>query len=90
MLEQRIVPANGAAWHRHANLDPSLRRKFFGPIRPMEQPGLVDSYSSHAVARLDRCHAVSPTRVVSSASASTARGTSGERCASTRVTATSM
>ncbi len=42
MLEQRILPAHGTAWQRgRSALDPSIRRMIFGPIRPMETPGLL-------------------------------------------------
>jgi hypothetical protein len=43
MLEQRISSAwQHSAWNpHHAPLDPCTRKMIFGPVRPMERPGLL-------------------------------------------------
>ena len=42
MLEQRVLSTQSASWGMpRRTLDPSMRRKIFGPVRPMEQPGFL-------------------------------------------------
>ena len=42
MLEQRISSSQYNAWSpRRMPLDPCTRKMIFGPVRPMEQPGLL-------------------------------------------------
>ncbi|HYD23488.1 MAG TPA: hypothetical protein VEB68_01740 [Croceibacterium sp.] len=42
MLDQRVVSTQAGAWRtRPSPLDPCTRRMIFGPVRPMEQPGLL-------------------------------------------------
>jgi hypothetical protein len=42
MLDQRAIQGHyGLARINRAPLDPSMRRMIFGPVRPMERPGLL-------------------------------------------------
>ena len=43
MLEQRISPSwPHSAWSTHHQpLDPCRRKMIFGPVRPMDRPGLL-------------------------------------------------
>jgi hypothetical protein len=42
MLEQRAIQGHyGWARTNRAPLDPNMRRMIFGPVRPMERPGLL-------------------------------------------------
>lgn len=42
MLEQRISSGQYNAWsQRRTPLDPCTRKMIFGPVRPMEKPGLL-------------------------------------------------
>ena len=42
MLEQRALQGHyGLSRTNRANLDPCMRRMIFGPVRPMERPGLL-------------------------------------------------
>jgi len=42
MLEQRVLSTqSGILGAPRRPLDPNMRRMIFGPVRPMEQPGLL-------------------------------------------------
>lgn len=42
MLDQRVLSTQSGIWQTQRRpLDPSLRRMIFGPIRPMDRPGLL-------------------------------------------------
>jgi len=42
MLEQRVLSLqSGNSPARPAQLDPCTRRMIFGPVRPMDRPGLL-------------------------------------------------
>jgi hypothetical protein len=42
MLEQRLLSTQSGIWQgRRSPLDPCMRRMIFGPVRPMDRPGLL-------------------------------------------------